>query len=207
MIIGIEGPAGSGKSTMAKTVAPEIKAVVIEGGAWFRALTYLALEQGIEPDEVDKLVSLARSMQVRIMPLTDGSTKVLLNNEDKTKELYQESVSKQIALFADKLAVREIIDNKVREEAHRHGSAILVGRHIKRAFPDALIMRLTIDPQEAERRHQARSGSVAVAARNQMDAKIAQSLGVHKAEVEIDVTHMTPKQQADALRQFIAQNQ
>lgn len=64
MMVGIEGPAGAGKSTMARTVAAERRAVVIEGGAWYRALAYEALVKNIDPQNTLSLVKLAKQLKV-----------------------------------------------------------------------------------------------------------------------------------------------
>jgi len=206
MIIGIEGPAGAGKSTMARTVATEIGAIVIEGGAWYRALTYEALRRKIDVTNTQAIIDIAETMI--IIPVNDpnGQTGIMMNDVDVTDELYEAVVDRSVATIAQQLPVRSVIEPKIIEAVRAQDDVIIVGRHLRKALPEAAILRLVIEDHEVERRHRLRGGETdrLVASRNARDAATAHLLGMSTdGVVEIDVTTMTPSGQADALRQFI----
>lgn len=207
MIIGIEGPAGAGKTTMARTVASEMGVPVLEGGSWYRALTYMAQQKTIRPDDVVALRREATTLTLKPeIDTRSGQTRFILGEDDVTGELYSEAVSTAIAPIAGHIKVREVLEPKIAATARLYDPVIFVGRHLKRAMPEAHILRLTIDDAEAERRHARRAGEAAqpVAGRNTADRAIALKLGnVDNADTEVDVTHMTPAEQADILREFI----
>lgn len=210
MVIGIEGPAGAGKTTMARTVAPEIGAVVLEGGAWYRALTYSAQHKGVDLDDAEAVKRCAEELRFDVMAdAANGDTRLLLDGKDVTETLYDEAVSVAVPLAARHLPAREVIDRHLRAtvDAHVTEGVIFVGRHLTRMFPTAAVLRLRIDEGEAERRHAGRSGVAAraVAGRNRDDQEIAKLLGSDRAAgQEVDVTGLSPDEQADLLREFIA---
>jgi cytidylate kinase len=210
MIIGIEGPAGSGKSTMAKTVAAELGATVVEGGAWYRALTYLAQTRAIDSTDIERLIAEVISNRVEILPQQDGSTRVILNGQDVTDDIYTDIVSVAVPAISQHLQVRSVVESQMVSFVRAQPKVIVVGRHVRRALPEAPVLRLTIDDSEADRRHTIRAGKAAqsVAERNVADRKIAELLGSTEEGVTIvDVSGMDKTQQVDVLRQFIVAQQ
>lgn len=208
MIIGIEGPAGSGKTTMARTVAAEIGAVVIEGGAWYRAMALVASRQGVGPEEVDKLVALARDLGLTVQVGKNGRQHTYLHGEDVTEQIYDEAIAELIAPIAQVLPVREVIEPLIIAEVRSHDPVIIVGRHLRKALPEAAVLRVTIRPDEAERRHAVRTGSAvsSVSSRNASDSETAKLLGVDNEGITlVDVSDMSPEEQAEMFRGFVAQ--
>ncbi|GEM_PF-1540563 len=206
MIIGIEGPGGAGKSTMARTVAAEIGAVVIEGGAWYRTLTYEALQRKIDLHDTQALVALADSLVIFAKNTEDSTTQIWVGDEDVTDRLYSMTVDQSVALVAQQLTVRTAVEPKIVSAVRATGNAIIVGRHIRAVLPEAAVLRLIIDDQEVERRYRSRMGESdkSASGRNQRDAATARRLGVTSdGIVEVDVTAMDPAEQAETLRQFI----
>ena len=205
MIIGIEGPAGAGKTTMARTVAAEIGAVVIEGGAWYRALTYEAMRLGVSLTDTDALIDLARALNVTVVNGDAGETRICLNGPDVTEALYRPDVSRSVAIVARQLSVREEIEPKIVNEVRRTGNVIVVGRHLRKALPEAAIMRITLDDSEIERRYRQREGGGQSAIeRNEQDVVTGRLLGNFvDGIVEVDVSTMSPDKQADSLRRFV----
>ena len=207
MIIGIEGPAGAGKSTMANTVAIELGARVIEGGAWYRALTYLALQSGVDLQDTDELVKLATDLDLKIIPQKGAKNRLELAGQDVTAAIYTEDVSVNVSIVAGQLPVREKIERKIVEAARVPGLSIVVGRHLRKALPEAHILRITISDEEADRRHLLRSGQAAqsVQARNREDVEIGKKLGITDMDnvTLLDVSDLSETEQADALRLFI----
>jgi cytidylate kinase len=204
LIFGIEGPAGSGKSTMANIVGREMGIPVIEGGRYYRQLTYAALHDGISLDDTNQLVQLANDIPSRFVAAKNGD--VSYDGVDISEVLRTEEISTKVSQISRQLDVREVIESQIKDSVLAHDVAIIVGRAIKKLFPDAFVLHVTIDPLEAERRHQGRTIelSQSVRERNETDEKTAQALGVAGIhEATIDVTDLTPKEQADAMRNFI----
>jgi cytidylate kinase len=207
MIVAIEGPAGSGKSTMATTVAAEMEIPVIEGGGWYRALTYKVLRNGIDTTDTARILETANSLKVEPIVHDNGRTMLLVDGVNVGNALYSEEVGKSIANIAQKLEVREVIEPQIAAAARSYENVIVVGRQLKRAIPEARVLMLTIADDEAERRHIMRAGEAmySVTERNRMDKKTGELLGRHpEDETTIDVTGMSKEEQASLLRRFFA---
>lgn len=206
MIIGLEGPAGAGKTTMARTVASEFGAVVVEGGAWYRALAYEARRRDIPVYDVDNLIGLAEQLTLRL----ESPNRIMLEGNDVTDALYSPDIAVAVPQIARHLPVREKIEPKIVAEARAHDLTINVGRHLRTVLPEAYILAVKIDPDEAIRRsqHSAAHDVQSLKQRRDMDEQTKQLLGeTDDGKVVVDVTDMSPAQQADTLRQFIKQCQ
>lgn len=204
LIFGVEGPAGSGKSTMASTVGNEFGIPVIEGGRFYRQLTYAALQNNLDFNDTERIVQLARETTSRFIGFGDG--RVSYDGVDVSEALRDESISTRVSQISKQLEVREIIEAQIRDAVLAHHSAIIVGRWIKKLLPTAYVLNLTIDPDEAERRHESRVTGLAqsVIDRNKTDAETSLKLGVTGSyDATVDVTRISPAEQADILRKFI----
>lgn len=203
---GIEGPAAAGKTTMARTVAAELDATVLEGGMWYRALTYRAQEAGIAPGDTKLLMGLARNLNLTTQPRQNGDPAIFLDEEEVTQKIYEDRVSTAIAPIAQNLQVREVLDEQI-TATFNVPRAIIVGRHLLRIMPAPTILRLSIDDGEANRRHVQRVGESAqsVSERNAIDQRTAELLGVTADDgvTTVDVTSMNTAEQANLLREFI----
>jgi CMP/dCMP kinase len=209
LVIGVEGPAAAGKSTMAMTVGHEMGIPVIEGGRFYRQLTYLALQADVDPSDTEQLSVLAREMPARFNTSIDGTT-ITLDGEDVSTSLHEDTVSKMVGKVAQNLDVRKIIDQQIIDRVNSEKKVIIVGRHLKKFYPDASVLYVTIDPDEADNRHKGRAGSQAqsVSDRNEADAKTANLLGMSNAhEATVDVTSLGPEEQASLLKNFILSQQ
>ena len=204
-IIGIEGSAAAGKSTMAHTIGSELHIPVIETGLFYRQLTYLALKTAIAPDDTLRLAELAHELPTRFSTSTAGAT--LCDDHDVSSDLQSATVPSNVGRFAQNLDVRKIIDTQIIDRVHAHKHAIVVGRHIKKFYPEAAILHVEIEPSETNRRSSARGNLGDVADRNATDAQTAMRLGVAGEYTEsIDVTNLNIREQAAALKEFITRN-
>jgi len=198
---------------MVEEVAPEVGAVVIEGGSWYRALTYAARQQSIDLRDTDTLVSLARQLHLDMVPTTDGlPAHLTLGGQDITAQAYTKEIAEQTPIVSGQLAVRDVVVPQIRDTVlAQDQNVIFVGRHIDNIFPGVNILRLAIDEDTAaRRRHMSDTGETvqSVMNRNASDRETGKMLGdVTSNMVELDVSNMTKDQQAEALRQFIKQAQ
>jgi len=150
MIIAIDGPAGAGKSTVAKTIAKKLKFLYIDTGAMYRALALKALENKIEVKDADALVRMAKDSRIELSNNPDGSLKILLDGRDISSEIRQPRITKVVSDIAKLKDIREVM---VQLQRHfgRHGNVVLDGRDIGTVvFPDA-DKKFFIDAQFKER--------------------------------------------------------
>lgn len=136
LIIAIDGPAGSGKSTSAKLIAKKLGYLYIDTGAMYRAITYLALENGALKDE-SRILELARKSKIELN-YNDGKLVILLNDRDISKEIRSTVVNANVSDVSKISAVRKLLVEKQREIGEKGHGVIMEGRDIGTVvFPHA----------------------------------------------------------------------
>jgi len=108
MIITIDGPAGSGKSTAARQLAKALGIAYLDTGATYRAATLMALREGIDMEDEPALAALGRRADIRLIP-EEGGTRVLLDGRDVSREIRTEEVSEKSYYVARSPVVREVL--------------------------------------------------------------------------------------------------
>lgn len=146
--IAIDGPAGAGKSTVARLVAGALRYVYVDTGAMYRAVTAIALERGIPPEDEEAVGRLARSLNIELKPGDDGQL-VYADGEDVTGKLRTLDVNRNVSRVAAYAAVREKMADLQRRMALAKG-VVMDGRDIgTHVLPDAeLKIFLTATPRE-----------------------------------------------------------
>ncbi len=131
MIIAIDGPAGSGKSTVAKLVAKKLDFFYIDTGAMYRALTLRALREKTNLRNEDALVKLARTTRIDLILKegVDGTPLVMLNGEDVTSRLRSQALTAKVHYLARVGGVRKEMV-RLQRRAARGKSAVVEGRDI-----------------------------------------------------------------------------
>jgi len=133
MIVAIDGPAGAGKSTVASRLAERLGFRYLDTGAMYRALTWLAMQQGIDLSDGDKLGELARESLVDL----DESGRVSIAGADVTSAIRQSRIDRLVPVVARHLEVRAVMRERQRELAEL-GDAVIEGRDIGTVVcPDA----------------------------------------------------------------------
>ncbi|MFQ5481839.1 MAG: (d)CMP kinase [Nitrospinaceae bacterium] len=152
MIIAIDGPAGSGKSTVAKFLARRLNFRYIETGSMYRAVAWESARMGIDLNDRERVAAVAGSLDIAFAP-GDGGQRVLVGGRDLTEQLQTEQVGRQAATVAANPEVRGILVPKQRAMG-RQGDVVLDGRDIGTVvFPDAdRKFYLDADAEERARR-------------------------------------------------------
>jgi cytidylate kinase len=155
VIIAIDGPAGSGKSTIAREVATRLKMRYLDTGAMYRAVTLLALETGLVPDRIGEAGALAASTDLRLEARADDLTRVFVDGREITDEIRSPLVSQNVSAVSADPGVREVLTAKQRQDASA-GNVLLEGRDMGTVVvPNAdLKVFLTAGLEERARRRQ-----------------------------------------------------
>lgn len=137
LVIAIDGPAASGKSTTAKLVARKLGYVYIDTGAMYRAVTLAALRAGIDPEDQSRVEELASDLSIRFRPVDDGSLRTFLNGEDVTAEIRHPEVTGAVSTVSAWPGVRRAMV-ELQRQMSREGGVVMDGRDIGTVvFPDA----------------------------------------------------------------------
>lgn len=148
-VIAIDGPAGSGKSTVARALAAHLELEYLDTGAMYRGVAFAVLRQGGDPGDGERTAAVARGISLDV-----GRDRVLVDGIDATVEIRGPEVSQAVSSVASNPAVRSELVSQQREWANRRGGGVLEGRDIGTVvFPDAALkVYLTADPAERARR-------------------------------------------------------
>lgn len=149
-IIAIDGPAGSGKSTIARRLATRLGLEYLDTGAMYRGVTFAALRRGLDPGDDADVARIVADVELEV-----GPEVVLVDGVDATIEIRGPEVTRAVSLVAANPEVRTEMVRRQREWAAERGGGVLEGRDIGTVvFPDAeLKVYLTARPEvRAERR-------------------------------------------------------
>ncbi len=132
-VIAIDGPAGSGKSTVARLLAERLGLEYLDTGAMYRAVTFAALRRNVDPADVEPVAALARKVDLAVS--LDG---VVVDGVDATIEIRGPEVTRAVSTVAANPEVRAELVSRQREWARRRGGGVIEGRDIGSVvFPDA----------------------------------------------------------------------
>jgi cytidylate kinase len=149
-VIAIDGPAGSGKSTVARQLARRLGLDYLDTGAMYRAIAFAALRRGIDPADTEPVENLARRVDLDV-----NTDRVWVDGVDATIEIRGPEVSRAVSLVAANPGVRVELVRRQRDWAQERGGGVLEGRDIGTVvFPDAMLkVYLSARPDvRAERR-------------------------------------------------------
>jgi cytidylate kinase len=151
VIVAIDGPAGVGKSTLAKRVADKLGFVYVNSGAMYRAVALWALRLGVATHDMHRLEQLAKEAKIELLPGEEN--RVLLNGEDVSEAIRELNVSQAASQISVIPAVRRALLQMQRDMAQK-GSIVMEGRDIGSVvFPEAQVkIFLDADPIERAKR-------------------------------------------------------
>lgn len=128
MQIAIDGPASSGKSTVAKKLAKKLNFIYIDTGAMYRALTYFALKNQVNLNNENEIIPLFKSLNFRVTSSKDGQH-FWVNNEDVTDKIRQPDVADHVSQVATYPQVRKFL-SKLQRKMAKQQNVIMDGRDI-----------------------------------------------------------------------------
>lgn len=147
VVVAIDGPAGAGKSTIARRLADRLGFTYVDTGAMYRAVALWALRQNIDPGDMHRVEQLALAAEIELFP-----GRIQLNGEDVTEEIRRPDVSSGASKVAVIAGVRRAMVAKQRAIGERT-SIVMEGRDIGTVvFPDADV-KIYLDAQPRERVH------------------------------------------------------
>ena len=125
LVITIDGPGGSGKSTVAKCLARQLRFAYLDTGATYRMLAYAATQQHLHPvADADRIARLARRLPMTLLVDEKGLFRVRLAGVDVSREIRTEEVTEAAALIAQHPAVRQALVRRQRQLANTHGVVV-----------------------------------------------------------------------------------
>lgn len=189
-VIAIDGPAGSGKSTVARAVAERLQLDYLDTGAMYRSVAFASLRAGIDLRDADAVAALARRLSISV------GDQVLVDGVDATEAIRGPEVTGVVSVVAAHPGVRAVLVARQRAWVHDHGGGVVEGRDIGTVvFPDAALkVYLTAaEDTRAGRRRKDSGDAVAaeVARRDAIDTGRSTSpLRVAHDAVVIDTTDL-----------------
>jgi cytidylate kinase len=157
MIVAIDGPAGSGKSTIAREVAKCLGMQYLDTGAMYRTVTLLALEAGLVPDRIPEAADLAAGADLRFVVRPDDLTRAFIGDREVTDDIRGRLVTQNVSAVSADAGVRTLLTARQRRQAAR-GDVVLEGRDTGTVvFPDAevkVFLVASIEERARRRREQ-----------------------------------------------------
>ncbi len=216
IIIAIDGPAGSGKSTAAKNIAQKLGFTYLDTGAMYRAITFIALRNGIS-DNIPAVISLAQSIDLKLK-FENGITHVFLNNEEVTEQIRTAEVNAKVSEISKIPEVREELV-KIQKRLGAEGHVVAEGRDVTTVvFPYAdlkIYLTASIDTRARRRLKEFEEKNIRISfedvkanleTRDKIDSSREVS-PLKKADdaIEYDNSDVTPEQDFEYLLKKIKQ--
>jgi cytidylate kinase len=204
MVVAIDGPAGAGKSTVARALAQRLGFRYLDTGAMYRALTWLAMQRGLELGDGEQLAPLARDNPV----LFDDHDRVWIAGTDVTSSIRSDRVDRMVPVVARHTAVREVMRERQRELG-REGDVVIEGRDIGTVVAPAAEVKVYLVADRdvrARRRTAERPGIGADALATDLkkrDAKDAARMQPAADAVEIDTTTLEVEDVVDRIESLV----
>lgn len=220
IVVAIDGPAGSGKSTVSKLVAKRLGYLYVDTGAMYRAAALKALRLGMDVHDEAMMNHLAQITNITLQQQSDGSVRVLVDGEDVTEAIRTPEVSEASSIISAHLGVREALTMKQKLLAER-GGVVMEGRDVQTVVaPDAEVkVFLTASLEERAKRRwiEMRQRGIDITyqqvlqdvlERDERDStRSVAPLRKAPDAIEIDTTNMTIDEVIDKIVELVRQKQ
>lgn len=217
MIITIDGPAGSGKSTAARKLAARLEIAYLDTGAMYRAIAHAAQSRGVDFSDPDALLTTARAMALEI-DCGPTHTRVRVDGHDVSEAIRTIAVSAKTPLIADHPAIRELLVARQRDIGRSLGSCVTEGRDQGSVvFPNAdakFVLEATLERRAQRRREELAADGEDVRisdvidnlrARDKVDAKQWEPLLAPGRAIVIDTTHLSISEVVSRMADAVAE--
>jgi cytidylate kinase len=210
-VVAIDGPAGAGKSTIAQLLADRLGVPYLDTGAMYRAVTFAALRDGVDPRNEGAVAALAQKTRIELSP-----GRVVVDGADVTAEIRTQRINAAVSHVAALSGVRSILRNAQRLWVESRGGGVVEGRDIGTVvFPDATLkVFLTARPEVRARRRVAESGgdvdeiAQAIAERDRLDSTRSDSpLATAADSIQFDTSDLTIDQVVDDLHRMVIEKE
>ena len=191
-IIAIDGPAASGKSSVARELARRLGFVYVNSGAMYRAITWHVLENGVHPDDAGRIASLVEAASISC-EIRNNESHIVIDNIDPTQHMRDDRVNNAVSPVSTVPMVRKIIDRKMHDYARDH-DLVVEGRDIGSVVFPGTPYKFYIDasPEVRLRRRAAEGQRDEIAARDRADSlRPAAPLIIADDALVIDSSHLT----------------
>jgi cytidylate kinase len=199
-VIAIDGPAASGKSSVAQELARRLGFVYVNSGAIYRAITWHILQKKIHPEESDRIAGALQAADIKCR-LQDNESRILIDDVDPGAHLRDDGVNKSVAGVSQFPVVRQIVAKKLHELAHSQ-DLIVEGRDIGSVvFPDTPYkFYIDASPEVRLQRRAAQGERDEIAIRDRADSlRLVSPLVIAKDAHVIDTSHLTIQQVIDEI--------
>lgn len=207
VVITIDGPTGTGKSTTAKLLANKLKFKYVDSGFFYRAITHKALQNKLRPNDIHKLADITKKMNLEFR-----EDYVFINSEDVTDTLRSFDITNKVAGISKIKQLRKIVNEKIKNIDFENG-LVIDGKDMgMTAFPDAdakFYLICDFDARVARRQqefldlgHKIMKDKISVELKKRDEIDNSQNLNaIKKAQdvIEIDTTNMIIEEQVDFL--------
>ena len=223
-VIAIDGPAASGKSSVARAVAAELGMDYLDTGAMYRAVAWAARQAGVDLGDLAAVAKIARTSEIEISAV-GGAQRVTVDGDDATAAIRSAEVDRSVSVVAANSQVRRVLTRRQRDWANRVGGGVMEGRDIGSVvFPDAVLkVFLTAAAAERARRRLAQQTAAAgsadgtnpddeavvaklaaeLSARDQLDAGRADSpLRVAPGAVIVDTSELSQDEAVETITEL-----
>lgn len=191
-VIAIDGPAASGKSSVARQVARRFDFVYVNSGAMYRAVTWTVLNCGIDPADKPRIAQLVTTLSFGDK-LHDKELRLLIDDVDLTEHLHEDRVNSEVPRVSTVSEVRRVLVQRMRDYASKH-DLVVEGRDIGSiVFPDTPYkFYIDASPEVRARRRAAQGHRDEIARRDQADSsRSASPLIVAKDAEVIDTSNLS----------------
>jgi cytidylate kinase len=199
-VIAIDGPAASGKSSVARELSRRLGFVYVNSGAIYRAITWHILQKKIHPEESDRIAGALRVAGI-MSRLQDNESRILIGGVDPGEHLRDDPVNKSVAGVSQFPVVRQLVAKKLHEDAQSH-DLIVEGRDIGSVvFPDTPYkFYIDASPEVRLQRRAAQGERDEIAIRDRADSlRPVSPLVIAKDAHVIDTSHLTIQQVIDKI--------
>jgi cytidylate kinase len=191
-VIAIDGPAASGKSSVARELARRLGFVYLNSGAMYRAVTWTVLERGIDPADQHQIANFISSAHLDAT-FVDGQFHLLINDVDLGKHLQEDRVNAEVSRVSTVPEVRKLLVQRMRDSATKH-DLVIEGRDIGSVvFPDTPCkFYIDASPEVRAQRRAAQGHWDEIAQRDRADSSRAASpLIIAKDADVIDTSNLS----------------